>query len=75
MEAKHPLQVYRESFDPVMKRAELARKLQVARITVKRWETRDRRIEDAKVQAVSAETGIPVAQLRPDLAKLLEAAE
>lgn len=75
MDTKHPLQTYRESFDPVMKRAELARKLKVARVTVKRWETGDRSIDDAKVRSVSDETGIPVAQLRPDLAKLLEAAE
>lgn len=72
MASKHPLQVYRESFDPHMKQAELARKLEVARITVKRWETGARKIDAELAPSVSEKTGIPVAELRPDLAKLLE---
>lgn len=72
MATKHPLQAYRESFDPEMKRAELARKLEVARITVKRWETGDRQIDPQLVPSIAAKTGIPATELRPDLAKLME---
>ncbi len=75
MASKHPLQVYRESFDPHMKQAELARKLEVARITVKRWEAGDRQIDAKLVGLVSEKTGIPKAKLRSDWVKLLEAAE
>jgi transcriptional regulator with XRE-family HTH domain len=74
MASKHPLQTYRESFDPQMKRAELARLLDVARTTVKRWEARERQIDPDLLERVSEKTGIPVAKLRPDLAKLLEVA-
>lgn len=67
MEAKHPLQEYRESFNPPLKRAALAKALGVARVTVKRWETGDRNIDPELVPSVSEKTGIPREKLRPDL--------
>lgn len=67
MEAKHPLVAFRERTDPPMKRAELARLLGVARVTVKRWETGDRNIDPDLVPSVAEKTGIPAKELRPDL--------
>lgn len=55
--------------------AEFGAKLGVPDVTVSRWETGERRIDVAFVPKVSAETGIPAEQLRPDLAELLRVAE
>lgn len=55
----------------------LAEELGVAGVTVSRWETGVRKIAvKVWLEKVSAKTGIPKAELRPDLANLLsEAAE
>jgi transcriptional regulator with XRE-family HTH domain len=58
-----------------MSKAGLAEFLEVARPTVYRWESGDRKIGQDKLPSVSAKTGIPKAKLRPDLVELLEPVE
>ena len=50
----------------------LAKELGVDPITVSRWETGARKIDDGLLPRVSEVTGIPKTELRPDLARLLE---
>lgn len=53
-----------------------AEELGVTGVTVSRWETGARKIDDDLLPVVAEKTGIPKADLRPDLASLLqEAAE
>jgi transcriptional regulator with XRE-family HTH domain len=67
----HPLKAYRESQTPRLSQAALAEKLGVIRTTLARWESGARKIDASKLLAVSAETGIPAKELRPDLAELM----
>lgn len=75
MEAVHPLKAYRASHQ--VTQDQLAKLLGVARTTVARWESGNRNIDDELLPKVSAVTGIPKAELRPDLVRLMrqEAAE
>lgn len=76
MENIHPLAAYRRVH--TLSRADLARMLDVSVPTVWRWETGTRKVDDELLPLVSEKTGIPKAELRPDLAELLrpeEAAE
>lgn len=73
MQTVHPLRAFRLSQDPPLSQAELANLLGVGRPTVFRWESGARRIDDSKVAHVSSVTGIPKAELRPDLAELMGA--
>jgi transcriptional regulator with XRE-family HTH domain len=76
MEQVHPLRAFRENQDPPLSQEQLATLLGVSRVTVTRWESGTRKIDDVHVPLVSEKTGIPRAKLRPDLAALLnEAAE
>lgn len=50
--------------------AQLADELGTTPMTVYRWEAGTRKIDKDRVPAVSAKTGIPTRQLRPDLAEL-----
>lgn len=75
MEGDHPLKKYREDQKPPLSQAELARQLGVARPTVNRWENGERQIDVDLVRGVSAKTGIPARDLRPDLAEKIEAAQ
>lgn len=75
MEDVHPLRAYRETQEPPLSQNSLAEKLGVVRETVARWESGTRKIDEQKLSEVSRVTGIPAAQLRPDLAELLRAAE
>lgn len=70
----HPLKLYRKAEG--LTQDGLAGKLGVSRTSVARWET-GRDIDIDLVPRVSEITGIPIAELRPDLARLLqsEAAE
>jgi transcriptional regulator with XRE-family HTH domain len=53
--------------------ADLGRELGgLSDVTISRWETGERRIDDGLVPKVAEYTGIPRAELRPDLAALLE---
>lgn len=49
--------------------------LGVARLTVLRWEGGARKIDTDKLSEVMEKTGIPAAELRPDLAELMAPAE
>lgn len=73
MQEVHPLRTYRESRDPKLSQAALAALLGVDRLTVVRWETGVRRIDQDKLPEISSKTGIPAADLRPDLARLFGA--
>ena len=50
----------------------LAGALGVTDVTVSRWETGTRKIDDAKVHDVARKLEIPARELRPDLAKVFE---
>lgn len=54
-----------------LSRRDLADKLDVSRMTVWRWEAGERSIDEEKLPRVAEVTGIPRAELRPDLAALL----
>lgn len=67
MEKVHPLTAYRNSQEPKLSAAELARKLKVARPTLNRWERFKRRIDPSFIPNITEKTGIPAKELRPDL--------
>lgn len=67
MQGTHPLRAYRETQTPRLSQAGLAQKLGVARLTVLRWETGERKIDPSLIESVSTQTGIPAKELRPDL--------
>jgi transcriptional regulator with XRE-family HTH domain len=69
----HPLRLYRENHTPKLSQEGLAEKLGVARLTVLRWESGERKIDRTLVSEVSKKTGIPVQDLRPDLLTELRA--
>jgi len=76
MKIAHPLKTYRQKQTPPLSQEQLAKLLNVSRVTVTRWESGARKIDDGKLPIVSAKTGIPRTKLRPDLAALMrEAAE
>lgn len=52
--------------------AELAHDLEVAPMTVSRWETGDRKIGVKTLPKVSEHTGIPKSELRRDLAESMQ---
>jgi transcriptional regulator with XRE-family HTH domain len=68
----HPLRLYREHHTPKLSQKGLADRLGVARLTVLRWESGERKIDRTLVSDVSKKTGIPVKDLRPDLLSELE---
>lgn len=53
--------------------AALGKELGVTDVTVSRWETGQRKVDDDLLPMVSERTGIPKGLLRPDLARLLQA--
>lgn len=66
----HPLTKFR--FDNGRQSQEaLAAVLSVSGVTVSRWETGARKIDEAILPRVVEITGIPAALLRPDLAELM----
>jgi transcriptional regulator with XRE-family HTH domain len=67
----HPLRTFRKSQTPKLSQAGLAKMLGVARLTVLRWEGGERKIELDRLPEVTKKTGIPAAELRPDLAELM----
>lgn len=70
MESIHPLKSYRESQSPPLSQEQMAALLGVSKASVSRWETGERKPEQALVPRISAKTGIHPAKLRPDLAGL-----
>lgn len=71
MDTIHPLRAFREEQEPPLTQDQLADLLDVSRVTVWRWETHKRKVDDDLLLRVSEKTGIPKAKLRPDLASLL----
>jgi transcriptional regulator with XRE-family HTH domain len=69
----NPLKNYRAHAGKTQ--AQLAADLNVAVMTVSRWETGERKIGAKSLQRVWQVTGIPARELRPDLAASLEAAQ
>jgi transcriptional regulator with XRE-family HTH domain len=70
MAANHPLKTYRD--ERGLTQEALGKELGVADVTISRWETGARRIDDALLPKVAEKTGIPKTELRPDLAELLK---
>lgn len=71
MERPHPLTAFRESHNPPLSQQQLAELLGVDRVTVTRWESGARKIDEDKLPAVAKCTGIRRSELRPDLAELM----
>lgn len=69
MVTDHPLKAYRT--ERGLTQDALAKELGVTSISVSRWETGARKIDDALLPDIAEKTGIPKRQLRPDLAELL----
>lgn len=67
MQDVHPLRTYRTHRSPRLSQADLAKELGVARLTVLRWESGERKIDPSLIPSVSEKTGIPAKELRPDL--------
>lgn len=65
----HPLRAFREQHK--LTQRQLAELLDEKIPTVSRWETGTRKIGPDKLPVISEKTGIPAAELRPDLAQLL----
>lgn len=71
-----PLKAYRERQVPPLSQSDLGVKLGFDRMTIFRWETGRRKINADLIEGISEKTGIPKAELRPDLAAMfVEAAE
>lgn len=68
----HPLRAYRLKQEPRLSQRQLADLLGVKRTTVARWETGTRKVDKELLPKVSEATGIAPAELRPDLAALLQ---
>ncbi|MCR6734474.1 MAG: helix-turn-helix domain-containing protein [Afipia sp.] len=65
----HPLVAYRK--ENGLSQDALAEALEVARMTVWRWEAGERKIDTELLPRVAERTGIPARVLRPDLAEML----
>lgn len=66
----HPLAKYRAD-NGRQSQETLAKLLEVSSVTVSRWETGTRQIGRSVLPRVVERTGIPAAELRPDLAELM----
>lgn len=73
MVTQHPLRAYRKRQQPPLKKAGLARLLEVSKTTIARWEAGIRKIDPDLLANVAEKTGIPERDLRPDLAELFSA--
>ncbi len=72
---EHPVRAYRLSFDPPISQEDLAGRLGTTKPNISRIETGEQRVSAKLLPKFVAETGIPAAKLRPDLAKLFNAAK
>lgn len=68
----HPLRTYRLSKTPRQSQADLAQQLGVSRLTVLRWESGIRKIDERKVFDIAKIIGVPAKELRPDLLERYE---
>lgn len=74
METPNPLKAFRERQTPPLSQGQLAEKLGVSRVSVTRWEAKRRKINKDLLPRVASVTGLSPAELRPDLAVLMEGA-
>lgn len=65
----HPLKRYRDKLG--LTQEALATELGVHSVTVSRWETGAREIVPRLLPVICRKTGIPLEELRPDLAELI----
>ena len=70
----HPVRAFRQSQKPPMKQALLAERIGITKPSLSRIETGKQRVTADLLPKLVAETGIPAAILRPDLAKLFNSA-
>lgn len=70
----HPVRAYRHRQKPPLAQEVLAGKIGITKPQLSRIETGKQRVSDDLLPKIVAETGIPAAILRPDLAKLFIAA-
>lgn len=70
----HPIKNFRERQVPPWSQTDLAKQLDVDRVTVARWESGDRKPDPALLSKIVEITGIPARDLRPDLAAQFEQA-
>lgn len=75
MERPHPLKAFRDRQTPPLSQKQLADMLNVSRISVVRWETGARNVDIDRLTTISELTGIAPADLRPDLAELMQTSE
>jgi transcriptional regulator with XRE-family HTH domain len=73
MEAKHPLETYREAQH--LSRFDLAKVLGISPVTLFRWEKGTRQPNPKKLSDITEKTGIPAKELRPDLVEKLGASQ
>ena len=66
----HPLTIYRTRHN--LSQAKLARLLNVSNATVCRWEAGNRKVDRDRLRDIAERTGIPVRDLRPDLAEIMD---
>ncbi|MCC6172040.1 MAG: helix-turn-helix transcriptional regulator [Gammaproteobacteria bacterium] len=70
----HPVRAFRLRQNPPLAQEVLARRIGITKPNLSRIETGQQRISENLLPRICAETGIPAATLRPDLAKLFNAA-
>lgn len=66
----HPVRAFRLRQDPPLKQEVLAKRVGTTKPNLSRIETGKQRVSEDLLPKLVAETGIPAAVLRPDLAKL-----
>jgi transcriptional regulator with XRE-family HTH domain len=66
----HPVRAFRLRQDPPIKQEVLAKRIGTTKPNLSRIETGKQRVSEDLLPKLVAETGIPAAVLRPDLAKL-----
>ena len=68
------LVLFRALHSPPLTQEDLAKKMGVPAPTLCRWETGARELKGKNLQLVARKTGIPIAELRPDLAAMFQPA-
>lgn len=72
--SEHPVRAYRLGQNPPVTLEDLADRVGTTKANLSRIETRKQVLSEELLPKLMAETGIPAEQLRPDLAKLFNAA-
>lgn len=71
----HPIRAYRQAQTPPMTLEGLAGRIGISKVSLSRIETGKQELSPALAKKVFEATGIPLRELRPDLAGMFEAAE